>query len=99
MDRDSRQRRTSWEEPLGGEYSGLSCATPRRVPVCASSNEGHLLVPVLWKQRGGHACSRYLADEDQLSEVLLHALSTMAKMLEQCGRIIENVDCATKVAV
>jgi hypothetical protein len=30
----------------------------------------------IWKQRGGHACSRYLTDEDQVSEVLLHALST-----------------------
>lgn len=28
----------------------------------------------IWKQRGGHACSRYLADGDQGSEVLLHAL-------------------------
>ena len=29
----------------------------------------------IWKQRGGHAPSRYLA-EDQVSEVLLHALRT-----------------------
>jgi hypothetical protein len=28
----------------------------------------------IWKQRGGHACSRYLADEYHVSEVLLHAL-------------------------
>ncbi len=28
----------------------------------------------IWKQRGGHTCSRYFADEDQVSEVLLHAL-------------------------
>jgi hypothetical protein len=28
----------------------------------------------IWKQRGGHARSRYLADEDQVSEVLSHAL-------------------------
>jgi hypothetical protein len=28
----------------------------------------------IWKQRGGHACSRYLAAEAQVSEVLLHAL-------------------------
>lgn len=27
-----------------------------------------------WKQRGGHTGSRYLAGEDQASEVLLHAL-------------------------
>ena len=31
----------------------------------------------IWKQRGGHACSRYLADGDQGSEVLLHALSLL----------------------
>ena len=29
----------------------------------------------IWKQRGGHTCSRYFAEEDQVSEVLLHALS------------------------
>ena len=28
----------------------------------------------IWKQRGGHTRPRYLADEDQGSEVLLHAL-------------------------
>jgi hypothetical protein len=28
----------------------------------------------LWKQRSGHTGSRYLADEDQVSAVLLHAL-------------------------
>jgi len=28
----------------------------------------------IWKQRGGHTRSRYLAEEDQVSEVLLHAL-------------------------
>jgi hypothetical protein len=28
----------------------------------------------IWKQRGGHTRSRYLAHEDQVSEVLLHAL-------------------------
>jgi len=28
----------------------------------------------IWKQRGGHTCSRYFADEDQVSEVLLHAV-------------------------
>jgi hypothetical protein len=41
----------------------------------------------IWKQRGGHACSRYLADEDQVSEALLLALSERgaamrAKLLE-----------------
>jgi hypothetical protein len=29
----------------------------------------------LWKQRSGHTRSRYLGDEDQVSAVLLHALS------------------------
>jgi len=28
----------------------------------------------IWKQRDGHTRSRYLADEDQVSAVLLHAL-------------------------
>jgi hypothetical protein len=28
----------------------------------------------IWKQRDGHTRSRYLADEDQASAVLLHAL-------------------------
>ena len=28
----------------------------------------------IWKQRSGHTRSRYLADEDRASEVLLHAL-------------------------
>jgi hypothetical protein len=32
----------------------------------------------IWKQRGGHTCLRYLADEDQVSEVLLHALKPKA---------------------
>ena len=31
----------------------------------------------IWKQRGGHTGSRYFADENQVSEVLLHALSSM----------------------
>ena len=29
----------------------------------------------IWKQRGRHNRSRYLAEEDQVSEALLHALS------------------------
>jgi hypothetical protein len=28
----------------------------------------------IWTQRGGHDRSRYLAEEDQVSDVLLHAL-------------------------
>ena len=28
----------------------------------------------IWKQRGGHTCSRYLADEDQVSEVCCYTL-------------------------
>jgi hypothetical protein len=32
----------------------------------------------IWNQRGRHACSRYLADEDQVAEVLLHALRTQS---------------------
>jgi hypothetical protein len=32
----------------------------------------------IWKQRDGHTRSRYLADEDQASAVLLHALSVCA---------------------
>ena len=28
----------------------------------------------IWEQRGGHTRSRYLAEGDQVSEVLLHAL-------------------------
>jgi hypothetical protein len=27
----------------------------------------------IWKQRGGHTCSRYFADEEQVSEVFLYA--------------------------
>jgi hypothetical protein len=32
------------------------------------------LLPRIWKQRGGHTGSRYLADKDQVSKGLLHAL-------------------------
>ena len=35
----------------------------------------------IWKQHGGHVCSRYLADEDQVSEVLLHALTKSRQQL------------------
>ena len=34
----------------------------------------HKIPQRIWKQRGGHACSRYFADGNQVSEVLLHAL-------------------------
>ena len=43
------------------------------------SKNGSTKIPQrIWKQRDGHACSRYLADEDQVSEVLLPALKSVS---------------------
>jgi len=46
----------------------------------------------IWKQRGGHSCSRYLGDADQGLEVLLHALSLSDRVASRAvlGSIVGN---------
>jgi hypothetical protein len=50
----------------------------------------HKIPQRIWKQRGGHACSHYFADGNQMSEVLLHALR-MRFVLSDYGGILCTV--------
>jgi hypothetical protein len=50
--------------------------SPTVWPFCGNRQERLDKIPQrIGKQRGRHACLRYLADDDHVSEVLLHALN------------------------
>jgi hypothetical protein len=60
------------------------------------------LLPRIWKQRGGHTGSRYLADKDQVSKVLLHALNTLPNIpssVSQAPRVMSLVTINAVVGV
>jgi hypothetical protein len=44
----------------------------------------------IWKQRGGHTCSRYAADVGQVLEVLLHAVSKKGRLPEGSRPVFAN---------
>ena len=57
----------------------------------------------IWKQRGGHNRSHYLAEEDQVSEVLLHARtsrprrrSTPSRPIPDDNRVLECAGSQTR---
>ena len=64
-------------EDNAGEAGAIRNARPSTLwPAWRNRQERFDKVPErIWKQRGGHTCSRYLTEGEQVSGVLLHALS------------------------
>ena len=60
------------DEDNAGEARAIQNARPPTLwPACRNRQERFDKIPQrIWKQRGGHTRSRYLADEDQASEVV-----------------------------
>jgi hypothetical protein len=82
------------DEQNAGETRAIGDARPSAFrPTWWSWQERFDKIPQrIWKQRGGHACSRYLADEAQVSEVLLHALrNKLLRLSEYCVGALDDV--------
>jgi hypothetical protein len=79
--------------PLPRSNAGQTCAIqdvrpsafwPTRVELARRFDK---IPQRIWKQRGSHMRSRYLADGDQASEVLLHALGAAIAGLSAFARV------------
>jgi hypothetical protein len=67
---------TTEDEANAGQARAIRDARPTTVWASWKNRQErfHKIPQRVWKQRSGHACSRYFADRNRVSEVLLHAL-------------------------